>query len=344
MSYTNNTLYVTTPGTMLRREHETVVINVKGERRAAVPLHHLGSIVCLGNVLVSPALMGTCAERGIGLSFLSQHGRFLARVEGPISGNVLLRKAQYRLAEDPQATLSLARSFVAGKLVNCRSLLRRAARDTTEQDRIDCLTAAADRLTRTLDALGKANSSLEQVRGYEGEGAAVYYGAFEAMIRKGDGAFTFRSRSRRPPKDPMNALLSFLYTVLSHDASSALAAVGLDPAVGYLHEDRPGRPSLGLDLMEEFRSILADRVALALVNLGQVQAAGFQTMDTGAVLMSDEARKTLLVAYQKKKDEELTHPFTGERTTFGTALLVQARLLARTIRGDLECYPPFAPR
>lgn len=342
MSNYHNTLYVTTPGSYLAKDHENVAVRADHQTRLSIPMHHLGGVVCFGPVSASPDLMAACVERGIGLSFLDVNGRFLARVEGPASGNVLLRRRQYRLADDPKASADLARRFVIGKVANARSMLVRSARE--QPDAPSTLQGAATRLAERLTDLGRTDLSTESVRGHEGEAAAGYFAAFDAMIRSTDPAFRFAVRSRRPPLNPVNALLSFVYALLRHDCTSALAAVGLDPAVGYLHADRPGRPSLALDLMEEFRPALADRLVLALVNRGQVSPRGFVRDPAGGVSMDAETRRTVLVAYQERKKAALTHPVTAEATTYAIVPHIQARLLARVIRGDLDSYPPFLIR
>ena len=350
MSAYHNTLYVTTPGAYLAKDHENVAVRVDHQTRLSVPFHHLGGVVCFGPVSASPELMAACAERGIGLSFLDTNGRFLARVEGPASGNVLLRRRQYRLADDPTATARLARGFVIGKVANARTLLVRSAREQREPTVVGprpstagCIDRLAEPGSRDLGRRERT-SPTETVRGHEGEAAAGYFAAFDAMIRPAEPAFRFAARSRRPPLDAVNALLSFVYALVRHDCTSALAAVGLDPAVGYLHADRPGRPSLALDLMEEFRTALADRLVLALINRGQVSPGGFARDAAGGVSMDSETRRTVLVAYQERKQVALTHPATGESTTFALVPHIQARLLARAIRGDLDAYPPFLLR
>ncbi len=343
MTQFHNTLFVTTQGTFLGKDHETIAVRQDGKTTLAVPFHHLAGIVCFGRVLVSPELMGACAERGVAISFLTERGRFLARVEGPAAGNVLLRRAQYRLADDPAACLRFAKGFLAGKIANARAVLQRAARDSDPGASRETLEGAAERLRHSLAALERA-SSLDEARGHEGEAATVYFDAVNAAIRRHADAFRFERRSRRPPTDPLNALLSFLYTVTLHDVSSALQSVGLDPSVGFLHVDRPGRPSLALDLLEEFRPALADRLALALINLGQIAPDGFVTDETGGVRMTDEIRRTVLTAFQNRKQEPHLHPFLEERTTVGLLPFLQARLLARAVRGELDAYPPFVLR
>jgi len=337
-----NTLYVTTQGAYLSKEGETVEVLVDKTSRLKLPLHTLDGIVCFGQVSVSPFLMGACAERDVAVSYLTENGRFLACVRGPVSGNVLLRREQYRLADDPDSSALLARAFLTGKLANARSVLRRAARDHGEKADGAALNEAAVRLTGCLGQM--AGVSLDVMRGIEGDAGRHYFGVFGEMITRDREAFPFNGRSRRPPLDKVNCLLSFIYTLLCHDCRSALESVGLDPQVGFLHRDRPGRPSLALDLMEEFRTVIADRLVLSLINLGQVKPAGFRVAGSGAVLMDDDTRKLVLVAYQKRKQEEVVHPFLKEKMSVGLLFHVQATLLARVVRGDLEGYPPFIPK
>ncbi|OQB51074.1 MAG: CRISPR-associated endonuclease Cas1 [Deltaproteobacteria bacterium ADurb.Bin151] len=335
-----NTLFVTTQGAYLSKEGETVAVKVNQEVRLRVPVHTIGGIVCFGNVSCSPFLMGFCGENGVGISFLSEHGRFLARVQGPVSGNVLLRREQYRLADDLAYSAKMAKSFVTGKIANCRTVLQRVLRDHSAKTDEEALRKAVDDLSRSLKSL-ELNQSLDEVRGLEGDAAHTYFSVFDHLIVAQKEDFSFQERNRRPPMDNVNCLLSFLYTLLMHDCRGALESVGLDPAVGFLHRDRPGRPSLALDLMEEFRPFLADRLALSLINLRQVQDKGFQKTEAGAVMMGDETRKILLVAYQERKQEEIMHPFLDEKVSIGILFHVQALLLARCIRGDLDGYPPF---
>ena len=336
-----NTLYVTTQKTYLRKEGETVAVEKEGKTVLRLPVHTLSGIVTFGNVMTSPYLLHLCAEKGIGVSYMSEQGRFLARVSGPVSGNVHLRMAQMRAYENSETKGMIARSFVIGKVMNARNVLMRRCRDhgTTED-----LGAAVKSLGDVLLRLRDSPPDTARVRGLEGEAAAVYFGVFNRLLVAQEREFSIVSRNRRPPVDPMNALLSFLYTLLVHDCRSALEGVGLDPQIGFLHELRSGRPSLALDLMEEFRAVVADRIALSLVNLKQVTKRDFKVVETGAVEMKDDARKTVLMAWQKKKQEEVTHPFTGDKVQMGLLPHLQALLLARHLRGDLDAYPPYLPK
>jgi CRISP-associated protein Cas1 len=335
-----NTLYVTTQGSYLARDGETVAVRVEEETKLRVPIHTLTGIVCFGRVSCSPFLMGLCGESGVALSFLTENGRFLARIQGPVSGNVLLRREQYRWADQPSRAAEVARSVTLAKVANCRTVLLRSARERPDGPGVADLERAALRLGQLLKTVAAAEA-LDQIRGYEGDAARVYFGVFGLLIGAPEEEFFFRGRNRRPPLDNMNALLSFIYTLVTHDVTGALEAVGLDPAVGYLHVDRPGRPSLSLDLLEELRPILADRLALSLVNRRQVQASGFRRTESGAVVMDDATRKEVLTAYQKRKQEEIQHPFLQEKVKFGLVPHLQAMLLARFIRGDLDGYPSF---
>jgi CRISPR-associated protein Cas1 len=323
----------------LAKDGETVAVRINGEVALRVPIHTLDSIVCFGNVGCSPFLLGFCGERGVGLSFLTEHGRFLARVQGPVAGNVLLRREQYRRADDLSFSARMAASCVLGKVANCRTALLRAMRDHEDKVDLAALREAIDRLSASIRRLQEDGLSLDAARGVEGDAARVYFGVFDHLIVRDKAHFFLHQRNRRPPLDRINCLLSFLYTLVLHDIRSALETVGLDPAVGYLHRDRPGRAGLALDLMEEFRP-MADRLALSLVNLGQIQHDQFTFSDGGAVRMSDAARKTLLVAYQKRKQEEMVHPFVEERMSLGLFFHTQALLLARYLRGELDGYPP----
>jgi CRISPR-associated protein Cas1 len=334
-----NTLFVTTQGAYLFKQGEAVVVRVEKENRLRVPLNNLGAIACFGRVACSPPLLGACGQRGIAVSLLTERGRFLAAVNGFTPGNVLLRREQYRRADAAEAAAEIARACVIGKLVNYRTVLRRAVREqssaTTER-----LGRAADRIHHALQLLDRP-MALDVVRGMEGESSATYFEVFDDLIVAQKEDFTFTTRSRRPPLDPVNSLLSFLYSMLALDARAACEAAGLDAAVGFLHRDRPGRPSLALDLMEELRPVLADRLVLSLINRQQVKAKGFRVEPTGGVLMDDATRREVLAGYQKRKQQTVVHPFLNERITLGLVVHIQARLLARHLRGDLDAYPPF---
>jgi CRISPR-associated protein Cas1 len=335
-----NTLFVTTQGTYLAKEGETVVVRVEKETRLRVPIHTIGGIVCFGNIMCSPFLMGFCAERDVAVSFLTEHGRFLARVQGPVSGNVLLRREQYRRADDMEVSARMASAILTGKLANCRTVLQRALRDHSTKMDDSPVREVSKRIGNSLQNL-QADLPLNVLRGIEGEAAHTYFSVFNHLIVSQKEDFVFQQRNRRPPLDRVNCLLSFIYTLVLHDTRSALESVGLDPAVGFLHRDRPGRPGLALDMMEEFRPFIAERLTLSLINLNQVQQKGFKEMESGAVLMDDETRKTVLVAYQKRKQDEIFHPFLEEKVTIGLLFHMQALLLARCLRGDLDGYPCF---
>ncbi len=335
-----NTLFVTTQGAYLAKEGETVVVRIEREVRLRLPIHTIGGIVCFGNITCSPFLMGFCAERNVAISFLTEYGRFLARVQGPVSGNVLLRREQYRRADDMDVSAKISRSVLTGKLANCRAVLQRALRDHSSKLNAGEVSQASKKIHHSLEHL-QSDLPLNVLRGIEGEAAHTYFSVFDHLIVAQKEAFIFRARNRRPPLDRVNCLLSFLYTLVLHDVRSALESVGLDSAVGFLHRDRPGRPGLALDMMEEFRPFLADRLTLSLINLNQVQKKGFTEMASGAVLMDDETRKTVLVAYQKRKQDEIFHPYIEEKVTIGLLFHLQALLLARCLRGDLDGYPAF---
>jgi CRISPR-associated protein Cas1 len=335
-----NTLFVTTQGAYLSKEGETVVVKVDGEIRLRVPVHTIGGIVCYGNISCSPFLMGFCAENDVAISFLTEHGRFLAKVQGPVSGNVLLRREQYRKADDPEFSAEMTKFVLTGKITNCRTVLQRALRDHASKIDEEALRCAVMRLNHLIELLNQ-QQPLDVLRGLEGDAAHIYFNVFDHLIVAQKEIFHFDERNRRPPLDNVNCLLSFIYTLLMHDVRSALESVGLDPAVGFLHRDRPGRPGLALDLMEEFRPYIADRLVLSLINLQQVQEKSFKKMDSGAVVMNDDVRKTVLVAYQERKQEEITHPFLDEKVMIGMLFHIQAMLMARYLRGDLDGNPPF---
>lgn len=332
-----NILYVSTQGVYLHQEGETVVAELNREVKLRLPIHTLSGIVCFGNVLCSPFLLGLCGERGVHVSFFTEYGKFLARVSGPVSGNVLLRREQHRTVDDATRSCEIAKSFVIGKIANSRTVLQRLLRDHGENEAVSF---AVNRLANILLRI-QSVPDVETLRGLEGEAANHYFSVFDNLIVSQKKEFTLTTRSRRPPLDPINTLISFLYTLLAHDCEGALEGVGLDPQMGFLHALRPGRPSLALDLMEEFRSILADRVAVSLINLNQINARGFVTSESGAVTMKDDTRKEVLTAWQKKKQETVLHPFINEQVEIGLLPHVQAQLLARHLRGDLDAYPPF---
>lgn len=335
-----NTLYVTSDDSYLARKGDNVLVRVEGETKLCIPIHTLDGIICMGRVGCSPPLMGLCGENKVNLSFVSPTGRFYARVQGPVSGNVLLRRNQYRRADDPVASVGIARSIVIAKIANSRNVLLRAARDRADDPAAPVFRETSERLARLLDNL-HVTADIDKVRGTEGIAGQLYFGAFDHLITAQKDHFRFESRKRRPPTDNVNALLSFLYTILTHDVISALETIGLDPAVGFLHTDRPGRPGLALDLMEEFRAYLVDRLSLSLINRKQINEKGFTQTESGAVRMDDDTRRKVLTAYQKRKKETLRHPFLEEKMEIGLLPFVQATLLARHIRGDMEVYPPF---
>lgn len=335
-----NTLYVTIPDSYLACDGENVLIKVQDEIKFRVPVHNLEGIICFGFAGASPKLMHLCCERGVALSFLTGYGKFMGRVTGNVSGNVLLRRMQYRWSDDPVTSARLSRRFIAAKIVNSRALLHRALRD--HEDAVDCISLekALRGMVGMITRLEKAADG-DAIRGIEGEAAHVYFSNFNQLILNQKEGFYMANRNRRPPTDNLNALLSFLYTLLAYEVAAALESVGLDPQVGFLHRDRPGRPSLALDVMEELRPHFADRLAVTLINRRQISADGFIVKENGAVIMQDETRKEVLTAWQKRKQEEITHPYLGEKVPMGLVPYVQALLLARHLRGDLEDYPPF---
>ncbi len=335
-----NTLFVTTQGAYLFKDGETVAVKVDGTVKLRIPVHTIGGIVCFGQVSCSPYLMGFCAERDVGISFLTDYGRFMARVQGPVSGNVLLRREQYRKADEKDFTVQMTQSVLTGKIANCRTVLQRALRDHSEKIDTEKVGHAVKRLGHSLRNILQEDD-LDVLRGFEGDAARVYFDVFNHLIVAQKNDFSFQDRNRRPPLDNVNCLLSFLYTMVMHDVRSALEAVGLDPAVGYLHRDRPGRPGLALDILEEFRPFMADRLALSLINRKQVNAKGFKKKESGAVLMTDDTRKDVLVAYQTRKQEEILHPYIEEKVKIGLLFHLQALLMARYLRGDIDGYPPF---
>ncbi|NCJ06052.1 type I-C CRISPR-associated endonuclease Cas1 [Synechococcales cyanobacterium C] len=338
-----NTLYVQTQGSYLRLDHDTLKLELERKTTFQIPLHHLGGIVAFGNVLISPFLVHRCAQDGRSLVWLSEHGRFRARLSGETTGNVLLRQAQHDAVRDPHRVLSIARYVVAGKLQNARSVLMRAAREAKALTDQSTLKEAGKVHAEAIHHAERA-ADLDKLRGIEGYAAKAYFSAFTAMLRLNREAFALTERSRRPPRDPINALLSFVYTLLAGECIAACEGVGLDPQVGFLHAVRPGRPALALDLMEELRSPLAGRLILTLINRNQLKPDDFIERPGGAIFLTEDARKILLTAYQKRKQEEISHTVIGTKVPFGLMGHIQARLLARHLRGEVPTYQPFIQR
>ncbi len=335
-----NTLFVTTQGAYLGKDGETVAVKIEQKTVLRIPIHTLDGIVCFGAVGCSPYLMGFCAEKDVAISFLTEYGKFLAMVKGPVSGNVLLRRKQFRMADMPDVSAQVAGFVLTGKIANCRTVLERSLRDHSEKIDRSSVKKVSNRLSMYIRKELQKND-LDSLRGIEGDAAHQYFSVFDELIFQQKDAFAFSGRNRRPPTDRVNCLLSFVYTLLVHDVRSALESVGLDTSVGFLHRDRPGRPGLALDMMEEFRPFLADRLVLSMINRSQVRPDGFTIKESGAVHMDDDTRKTVLTTYQKRKQESLVHPFLNEKIQIGTLFFIQALLLARFIRGDLDGYPPF---
>lgn len=335
-----NTLYVTMSDAYLARDGENVLIKVDNEIKFRIPVHNLEGIVTFGFAGASPGLIQLCCERGVAISFLTEYGKFMGRVTGKVSGNIYLRKTQYRWSDDENISLRLAIRFISAKIINSRAVLHRALRDhpqaVDEHLLKDCLKNLA-MLAKSLEDVKDLNT----LRGIEGQAAFLYFRVFDQLILKQKGEFSMTERSRRPPLDRINALLSFLYTLLTHEVVSALESVGLDPQSGFLHRDRPGRQSLALDVMEELRPHFADRLAVTLINRNQITADGFTVKENGAVVMDDKTRKEVLLAWQKRKQEQIIHPYLEEKVSFGLVPYIQAMLLARHMRGDLDDYPPF---
>lgn len=338
-----NTLYVTSPDAYLSLDGENIVISEHKDELGRVPFSNLENIFTFGRQGASPALMRKAAGEGVGLTFLSATGRFMCRVEGERRGNVLLRREQYRIADDKARSLKIAVNIIGAKTVNARAVLLRAIRDHPMMPNKDKISAAAEYLKNSLPEIRSADNT-DALRGLEGVNAAVYYGVFDELILQNKEDFRFAGRERRPPTDRCNALLSFCYTLMSNDCASAAEAAGLDPYVGFMHTDRPGRKSLALDMTEEFRSVFCDRFVLSMINLRCVSGSDFTIKENGAVLMSDETRRTVLSAWQKKKQEIVIHPFLNEKCERGVIPYLQAQLLARYIRGDIDDYPPFIRR
>jgi CRISPR-associated protein Cas1 len=335
-----NTLYVTTPDAYLSLDGENIVVRRDEAELTRVPLHNLEAVVTFGYTGASPALMAACATRGVALTFLSKSGRFLASIAGEMQGNVLLRKTQYRISDSEPDSLKIARNMLAAKLHNSRWVLDRATRDHELVINAKGIRAAAEQIANAIP-LVRETLDLEALRGIEGEAASRYFSVFDELILRDKDSFSFVSRNRRPPMDNVNAMLSLTYTLLANDCAAALSTVGLDPYIGFLHRDRPGRKSLALDLMEELRAPLADRFVLRLINNRQMDASDFYTKENGAVMLKDDARRKFLSAWQTRKQEELKHPYLGGKISWGLVPHAQALLLARYLRADLDGYPPF---
>ena len=335
-----NTLYVTSENSYLALDGENVVVFENKTELGRVPLHNLEEIVSFGYRGTSPALMGACVDRNISLCYLTPQGKFLARISGEIKGNVILRQQQYTSSRDESISLGIAKNCILGKVYNARWVLERAVRDHSMQIDVDQVRAASSFLKNSLELIQNSQSK-DQLRGYEGEAASIYFGVFNQLILQQKKDFVFKGRNKRPPLDPVNALLSFVYTLLTNTITSALESVGLDPYVGYLHTDRPGRASLSLDLIEELRAVLADRFVLTLINRKLIAGKNFSQKENGAVLMDDEIRRRVLTEWPNKKKEIITHPYLQEKVEWGMVPYVQALLLARYLRGDLDGYPVF---
>lgn len=335
-----NTLYVTSENSYLSLDGENIVVFEDKKEVGRLPLHNLEGIVSFGYRGTSPAFMGACADRNISLCYVTPQGKFLARVTGKIKGNVILRQQQYESSRDKEISLSIAKNCITGKIYNARWVLERAVRDHSLQINTDQVKTASVHLKQSLEYIRNSQSK-EQLRGYEGEAASIYFGVFNELILQQKKDFVFCGRNKRPPLDNINAMLSFVYTLLTNQIASALECVGLDPYIGYLHTERPGRVSLALDLIEELRAPLADRFVLSLINKKVITRKNFKTKENGAVIMDDEARKRLLTEWQNRKKETITHPFLKEKIEWGMVPYVQAMLLARYLRGDLDGYPVF---
>lgn len=337
-----NTLFVTTEGCYIAKQGNCLLVRKDRKTLLSLPVNTLEGVVCYGRIGMSPFALGLCGENNVSVAFLTKNGRLLARMSGPQNGNVLLRRSQFRFAESPEQSAAIARCFVSGKISNARTVLLRTLRDHPDPDRDERLERVVARLKCVLDSMWRQQaSSMDIIRGMEGDAAKNYFSVFDDMILSEKDVFFFHQRSRRPPMDNVNSLLSFIYSLLTNDVRTACEVVGLDPQMGFLHADRSGRPSLALDLMEELRPFLADRLAISLINRRQVSAAGFETRENGSVIMSDKTRKSVIRAYQERKNETIKHPYLGETVTIGIIPLLQARLLARFFRGDLDMYPPF---
>ena len=335
-----NTLYVTSENSYLALDGENIVIYDEKKELGRVPLHNLDGIVSFGYRGTSPALMGACAERNISLCYMTPQGKFLARISGKVRGNVILREQQYDSSKDEMIVMEVARNCILGKVHNARWVLERAVRDHSMQIDAERVKRASELLKKSLMLIQKSKSK-DELRGYEGEAASIYFGVLDELILQQKKDFSFQGRNKRPPLDKMNAMLSFVYALLTNMEISALESVGLDPCVGYLHTERPGRASLALDMMEELRSVLADRFVLSLVNKRMITSKNFTQKENGAVLLDEDGRRLLLTEWQNRKKEVITHPFLQEKVEWGMVPYVQAMLLVLFLRGDLDGYPAF---
>lgn len=339
-----NTLYITHSQAYLSKEGENIVVSIPEEAKRNFPIHNLESVVCFGYQGASPQLMAMCAEKGVGLTFLTENGKFLCRVTGRVNGNILLRKAQYRMADKEDESFRISKNIIMGKLLNSRNVLNRFKRDHN-QNCTENFYLKLDQMNQCIQALHKLKEgSVDSIRGIEGYGAKTYFDIFDDLILTSEEEFFFRGRNKRPPLDRVNALLSFVYVLLASDVTSALETVGLDPQVGFLHQDRPGRNSLALDLMEELRPYLADRMALTLINNQIIKPQDFVVKENEAVLLHPDSKKIVLTYWQKRKKDVVVHPVLDEKIEIGLIPYAQAMLLARYLRGDLEEYPPFIVR
>lgn len=339
----HNTLYITNPDVYVGKQGEAVEVRSKEKGNVRIPMHHLASVVCFGPVGISPYLVASLAEQGIAVSFLSEQGKFLARMVGPQTGNILLRRDQYRAADDDNRALDLAKRWITAKIQAARHVLMQRIRNAQQSQKSDhriTLQEAVRQLKMYAGDMANCEQ-MDQIRGVEGSAAKAYFGVFNALLND-HPTFHWQGRNMRPPRDPINAVLSFLYTLLAHDCSAACQAVGLDPQAGFLHVDRPGRPALALDLMEPLRILIADRLALTLINRNQLDQDDFETQASSAVFLNDEGRRKVIRAYQERKRESLTHPVLGEKTEWGLIPHIEARLLARHLRGEYDTYSPLS--
>lgn len=343
MDIKQNTLYLTSQGSYVSRDHLNLRIEVDRELKLAVPIHHLESVCIFGQTMVSPSALELCWENGVAVNYFSENGYLIGRWEGVPTTSVALRRAQFRAADNAQVTASIARQCVAGKLQNSRLSLLRSARESESAEEKEQLQSAAGEIATILRRL-ESSGDIDQIRGFEGQGANLYFGVFTYHLRQQRSDFSFTTRTRRPPRDPINCLLSFLYALVRHDCIAALTATGLDPFVGYLHEDRPNRPGLALDLMEEFRPLIADRLAVTLINRKQIGPKEFARREGGAVEFTTAGRKSVITAYQTRKQDTVRHPVLDQECRVGELMLVQARILARHLRGDIPEYLPCVLR